>query len=173
MPFSSMSFPDENLDRVGRTTTASFASLPPWRCLGCSWPWWSIALLGEDPLLRLPSLSLLCIVQVALVVCWRMLCRCVALADALPPCHLASILFGRMLCRRCWSVGWMLCHFDCVADLRTFGGVVSFSRSSCWLALGWFGLYGWRCSPPSCFRCWLFVVVFGCLFVFFQFFLFF
>ena len=30
----------------------------------------------------------------------------------------------------------MLCHLVCVADLRTFGGIVSFSRSSCWLALG-------------------------------------
>ena len=31
----------------------------------------------------------------------------------------------------------MVCHLVCVADLRTFGGVVSFSRSSYWLALGW------------------------------------
>ena len=90
-----------------------------------------MALLGEYPLLRLPSLSLLCIVQVALVVCWRMLCRCVALADALPPCRWLE--FSSDGC----FAGWMLCHLDCVADLRTFGGVVSFSRSSYWLALGW------------------------------------
>jgi len=44
-----------------------------------------MALLGEDPLLRLPSLSLVYIVQVALVVGWRILCHCAALADALPP----------------------------------------------------------------------------------------
>ena len=46
-----------------------------------------MALLGEDPLLRLPSLSLLYIIQLALVVGRRMLCRCAALADALPPCR--------------------------------------------------------------------------------------
>jgi len=38
-------------------------------------------------LLRLPSLSFLYIVQVALVIGWQMLCRCAALADALPPCR--------------------------------------------------------------------------------------
>ena len=63
----------------------------------------------------------------AAVLLWQMLCRLVV--------GLSS-LFGRMLCRRCWSVRWMLCHLVCVADLRTFGGIVSFSRSSCWLALG-------------------------------------
>ena len=52
-----------------------------------------------------------------------MLCRCVALADVLPPPSLVRVLFGRMLCRRYWLVGWMLCHLVCVADLRIFGDV--------------------------------------------------
>ena len=48
IPSSSVSFPGENLDHVGRTTTAPFASLPRWRrCLGCSCRWLSIALLGR------------------------------------------------------------------------------------------------------------------------------
>jgi len=106
MPSSSVSFLGENLDHVGQTTTASFASLPPWRrYLGDSCRWWSMALLGEDTLLRLPSLSLLCVIQVALVVCWQMLCCYAALADALPPCRwlsslrmdaLPSLLVGRV-----------------------------------------------------------------------------
>ena len=52
-----------------------------------------------------------------------MLCRCVALADVLPPPSLVRVLFGRMLCRRYWLVGWMFCHLVCVADLRIFGDV--------------------------------------------------
>ena len=35
-----------------------------------------------------------------------------------------------MLYRRCWLVGWILCHLVRVAD-RSFGGAVSFSRFSC------------------------------------------
>ena len=115
---------------VGRRRRFS-ASLPPWRrCLGSSCRWWSPALFGEDPCLRLPSLSFLYIVQVALVVGWRLLCRCTALADALPPSSLVEILFWRMLCRRCRLVRWMLCHLFCVVDLHILGGVVFFSRFS-------------------------------------------
>ena len=117
MPFSSMSFPDENLDRVGRTTTASFATLPPWCCLGCSCPWWSIALLGEDPLLRLPSLSFLYIVQVVLVVVWRMLCRCAARADALPPSSLVEFSWGGCFAA---AVGWSSGCFATLFVLLTF-----------------------------------------------------
>ena len=116
MPSSLVSSPGENLDHFGRTTTAPFASLPHWRrCPGSSCRWWSYSLLEEDPLLHLPSLSFLYIVQVALVVGWRMLCRpslrwqipCrwATLADALPLSSLVGVLFGRMLCRRCWLVG--------------------------------------------------------------------
>ena len=140
MPFSSVSFSGENLDHVGQTTTTPFASLSPWRCcLRSSCRWWLTALLREDPLLRLPSLSFLYIVRVALVVGWRMLCRpslrwrilcrCAALADALPPSSLVQVLSGRMLCRRCWLVGWVLCHLVSFADLRTFGDIVSFAGS--------------------------------------------
>ena len=76
----------------------------------------------------LPSLSFLYIAQVVLVavggcfaaplfvsgyftvvLLWQMLCRLVV--------GLSS-LFERMFCRRCWSVGWMLCHLVCIVDLR-------------------------------------------------------
>ena len=62
--------------------------------------WWSFALFGEFLLLRLPSLGCICIIRVALVVIWRMLCRhcsggCFAAAVVLVENHL-----GRMLCRR-------------------------------------------------------------------------
>jgi len=60
----------------------------------------------------------------------RILCRCAALADALPPSSLVEILFWRMLCRRCRLVRWMLCHLVCVVDLHILGGVVFFSRFS-------------------------------------------
>ena len=140
MPSSSVSSLGEILDHFGRTTTAPFVSLPPWRrCPGSSRRWWSYSLLEENPLLHLPSLSFLYFVQVALVVGWRMLCRpslrwrilCrwATLADALPLSSLVGVLFGRMLCRRCWLVGWMLCHLVCVTDFRTCGGVVLFAGS--------------------------------------------
>ena len=81
-------------------------------------------------------------------------------------------LFGRMLCRHYWLVGWMLCHLVCVADLRTFGDVVSYGRFSCWLALVWprLGLLGLRGSPPSCFCCWVSVWSLGVYLCFFSFF---
>ena len=59
-----------------------------------------------------------------LVVGWRMLCRYAALTVALPSSLLADALPPLL-------VGWMICHLICVADLRTFGGVVSCSRFSC------------------------------------------
>ena len=67
---------------------------------------------------------------------WQIPCRWATRADALPLSSLVGVLFGRMLCRRCWLVGWMLCHFVCVADLRTFGGVVLFAGSVVWFRLG-------------------------------------
>jgi len=173
LPFPSVSFSGENLDHVGRMTMAPFASLPPWRrCLGSSCRWWSIALLGVASLLRLPSLSFLYIVQVALVVGWRMLCRCAALAVALPPSSLVESLWADALPPLYWLVGWMLCHLVCVADLRTFGDVVSYGRFSCWLALVWprLGLLGLRGSPPSCFCCWVSVWSLGVYLCFFSFF---
>ena len=63
----------------------------------------------------------------AAVLLWRMLCRLVVGLSSLRTDALPSLLVGR----------WMLCHRVCVADLRTSGGVVSCSRSSCWLTLGW------------------------------------
>ena len=139
--------PGENLDHVGRTTTAPIASLPCWRrCLGSPCRWWSPALFGEDPFLRLPFLSFLYIAQAVLVISWRMLCHpstsryfaAVLLWRMLcrRRCWL-EFTFRRMLCRRCWLVAWMLCHLICVVDLRAFGDVVSFSRFSfVWSWLG-------------------------------------
>ena len=101
----------------------------------------------------------------AAVLLWRLLYRRRLVeslwVDALPPLY--------------WLVGWMLCHLVCVADLRTFGDVVSYGRFSCWLALVWprLGLLGLRGSPPSCFCCWVSVWSLGVLFVFLQFFLYF
>ena len=72
----------------------------------------------------------------AAVQLWRILCRCVALVDALPLPSLVGVHSELMLYRRCWSVGWKFCHIICVVDRRTFG-VVSFSRlSGVWFWLG-------------------------------------
>ena len=151
MPSSSVSSPGKNLYHFGRTTTAPFTSLPPWRhCLGSSCRWWSYSLIEEDPLLHLSSLSFLYIVQVVLVIGWWMLCRPSLRWQILCRCWrmlccrrrwlefssdgcFAIVVgwsgFGRMLCRRCWLVGWMLLPLVCVADLRTFDSV-AFCRFS-------------------------------------------
>ena len=52
----------------------------------------------------------------------------------MPPPSLAGVPSGgcfAIVVGRCWLVGWMLCHLVRVADLRSFGGVVFFSRFSC------------------------------------------
>jgi hypothetical protein len=75
-PFPSypVGVPGENVDHVGRTTTALMASLPPWRRRFGSFCWWrSSALLREFPLQRPPSFSFFYIIRVALVVSWRTL----------------------------------------------------------------------------------------------------
>ena len=71
-----------------------------------------------------------------MVVGWRMLCRCAALAVALPPSSLVESLWADALPPLYWLVGWMLCHLVCVSDLRTFGGVVLFAGSVVWFRLG-------------------------------------
>jgi hypothetical protein len=52
---------------------------------------------------------------------------------------LVGVLFGRMLCRRGWSFGWMLCHLCLVVDLYNLDAVVSFSRFSCLVGVRFVG----------------------------------
>jgi len=68
LPFSFLpaSFPDENLDHVGRATMAYVASFSFLEALSWKLRWRrSSAILGELLLLHLPSLLFICIVQVA------------------------------------------------------------------------------------------------------------
>ena len=65
-----------------------------------------------------------------------MLCRCAALADALPPCRWLEFSPDGCIVVVVGQLGGCFATLF-VADLRTFGDVVLFSRSSCWLALVW------------------------------------
>ena len=65
------------------------------------------------------------------VVGWRMLCRCAALADALPPCRWLEFSPDGCIVVVVGQLGGCFATLF-VADLRTFGDVVPFSRSSCW-----------------------------------------
>ena len=149
MPSSSVSFPGENLDHDGPTTTAPIAplSLPGGIVLEALASGGRLLFSGRfhfcacfhlvsSTLLRLRCPSVGGCMLCRLCLRWRILCRCVALADALPLPSLVGVHSELMLYRRCWSVGWMFCHIICVVDRRTFG-VVSFSRlSGVWFWLG-------------------------------------
>ena len=88
-----------------------------------------------------------------------MLCHLVVGLSSLRTDALPSLLVGRVdalppyLCCRSSHI-WQCSFFQ---QVQLLVGV---------------GLQGWRCSPRSYFCCWLFIVVFDCLPMFLQFFLF-
>ena len=133
IPSSSVSFPGENLDHVGRTTTAPFASLPRWRrCLGCSCRWLSIALLG-----RIRFCACLCLVPLHRP--GRVGRR---LAVTLP-------LFCSGGCFAAVVVGWSSLRVDALPPLL-IGRVDALPP---WLGCG--SSHLWRCSFFCRFSCWL------------------
>ena len=114
-PPSSACLLGENIDHIGRTTTVHVASFSSWRHrLG--------SFFCGGHLLSLESSCFCACLRFISSASSRshLVVGVSSLADALPPFRsgrrftaavaLVQVCFRRMLCRRGWLFGWMLCH---------------------------------------------------------------